>query len=147
MGILFNNVRNLWLKSFILSLDSILILEIFIKNVLGVLSYLNFVMRAISNYFQFIIEPCGKLKYHADAFPWNVYGKRWQTTSSCWIFCSLRDNMNLLTKFFGVSSFLFGSNFGRNFSRFLGKSCWTLGIETTSQANQGGLDLGGSKNA
>lgn len=70
--ILFNSVKNLWLKSLIFYLGYILVLNNSNTKVVGVLSSPNFLRNLASKSSQVVIEPCVKVKYHVYAFPSNV---------------------------------------------------------------------------
>ena len=69
------------------------------KKVLDVLSFLNWVINAVSNYCQEVIDPRGRLKNHDDAFPCKVKHNKLHTTSSCCTFIMFIASVNLLIWF------------------------------------------------
>lgn len=71
-GILFNKVRNLWLKSSTFSFGVILILDKSRTIVASVLFCPNFFTNLVSKSFQFVILPYGNAKYHVEALPSKV---------------------------------------------------------------------------
>ena len=106
----------------------ILNLEISNNKVPDVVSSPKRMINALSNYFQEVIDPEGRLKNHDDAFPCKVKQNNLHATYSCYTFIMFIASVNLLIWFSGdVSSS--GSNLGKSFSRCLGIGFRGLGME------------------
>lgn len=135
-GIFFLKERKHWLKSLTFSLLSILIRECSKTRTTWVLSSPNLSKKVVWNWFQLVIKPSGRKKYHVEAFPLKVYGKIMHTTSSSCTLINWFASKNFWI-WSSMDSFEWGLNLGNSFSGCFGRWCFLPGMDKASRNSHG----------